>query len=323
MGMLLTQYFILSIIVVVSSIRISSCVDEFTKRTKIGGAFISGIVLAGVTSLPELITSLSSTIVLNNADLAMGDILGSNAFNIFILAVGNLIFIKSRLFNWTKQLNVKTNVLSTFVYFFIFLNLYGFLTGRIGHIGITSFFILILYYINIRLVADGEEQELLNPKVTCRLRVLVYQFILSAIVIVVSSLLISVVTDKIARISGIGSSFIGAMFLGVATSLPEMASLVSLVRLKNYDLAVGNIVGSNLFNFVIIALADICYVSGSIFEFLDTSNRLLVIVGLLESILLTYMLLRKEVKNLLLYVLPSLMIIFIYFYYLRLSLNNG
>ena len=237
--------------------------------------------------------------------------------------VYNLIFIKSRLFNWTKQLNVKTNVLSTFVYFFIFLNLYGFLTGRIGHIGITSFFILILYYINIRLVADGEEQELLNPKVTCRLRVLVYQFILSAIVIVVSSLLISVVTDKIARISGIGSSFIGAMFLGVATSLPEMASLVSLVRLKNYDLAVGNIVGSNLFNFVIIALSDICYVSGSIFEFLDTSNRLLVIVGLLESILLTYMLLRKEVKNLLLYVLPSLMIIFIYFYYLRLSLNNG
>ncbi len=77
MGMLLTQYFILSIIVVVSSIRISSCVDEFTKRTKIGGAFIAGIVLAGVTSLPELITSLSSTIVLNNADLAMGDILGS------------------------------------------------------------------------------------------------------------------------------------------------------------------------------------------------------------------------------------------------------
>lgn len=323
MGILLIQYSILSIIVVLSSIRISACVDEFTKRTKIGGAFIAGVLLAGITSLPELITSLSSTILLNNADLAVGDILGSNAFNIFILAVGNLVFVKFRLFNWTKRLNVKTNLMSTLIYGLILLNFYGMMTYRVGHIGLTSVIIFFLYYINIRLVTNGEDGEHLDPKVTCRLRTLVFRFTLSAIMIVIVSLSISVVTDKIAQITGIGSSFTGAMFLGVATSLPEMASLVSLVRLKNYDLAVGNIVGSNLFNFVIIALADIFYLSGSIFEFLDLSNRMLVFVGLLESILLTYMLLRKEVRNLLLYVLPSFMIIGIYFYYLLLSLNNG
>ena len=74
MGVLLLQYLVLSIIVVVSSIRISSCVDELDKQTKMGGALIGGILLAGVTSLPELITSISSTTMLNNPDLAFGNI---------------------------------------------------------------------------------------------------------------------------------------------------------------------------------------------------------------------------------------------------------
>ena len=91
MGVLLLQYLVLSIIVVVSSIRISSCVDELDKQTKMGGALIGGILLAGVTSLPELITSISSTTMLNNPDLAFGNILGSNTFNIFILFNFNII----------------------------------------------------------------------------------------------------------------------------------------------------------------------------------------------------------------------------------------
>ena len=114
-----------------------------------------------------------------------------------------------------------------------------------------------------------------------------------------------------------------ALLLGIATSLPELTSCVSLVKIGNFNVAVGNVVGSNLFNFAIIALTDLFYLSGSIFEIADTSNTLLLIVGLSESIILTYMLVRKEVKNLILYALPSLMIVGIYFYYIVASLNNG
>ena len=106
MGALLLQYLILSFVVVLSSVRISSCVDQLDKQTKIGGA-----VIAGVTSIPELITSISSITMLNNPDLAFGNILGSNAFNIFILAIGNLIFLKYMLFNHTGKSNTKTNII--------------------------------------------------------------------------------------------------------------------------------------------------------------------------------------------------------------------
>ena len=63
MGLLLLQYLGLSFLVVFSSIKISQCVDELDQRTNLGGALIGGILLAGVTSLPELMTSLASTMV--------------------------------------------------------------------------------------------------------------------------------------------------------------------------------------------------------------------------------------------------------------------
>ncbi len=323
MGALLLQYLILSSVVVLSSVRISSCVDQLDKQTKIGGAVIGGVLLAGVTSLPELITSISSTTLLNNPDLAFGNILGSNAFNIFILAIGNLIFWRYMLFNHTGQSNTKTNIISTIIYLMIWFSFYSLSMGKVGHVGVSSIFIVLMYYINLKFVSDEEEPEGSEEISNCSLSLLIFQFIFWGIMIVISSLFISITTDKIAQQTGIGSSFIGAMFLGVATSLPEMTSLISLIRLRNYDLAVGNIVGSNLFNFGIIAITDLFYLSGSIFEIADTSNTLLVIVGLSESIILTYMLLRKEVKNLFSYCLPSLIIVGIYFYFIASSLNNG
>lgn len=320
MGALLLQYLILSFVVVLSSVRISSCVDQLDKQTKIGGA-----VIAGVTSLPELITSISSITMLNNPDLAFGNILGSNAFNIFILAIGNLIFLKYMLFNHTGKSNTKTNIISTIIYLIILFSFYSLSLGKVGHVGISSIFIAMLYYINLKFISTEEENSEDSEEETssCSLPALIFQLIFFGIMIIVSSLLISITTDKIAQQTGIGSSFIGAMFLGVATSLPEMTGLISLIKLRNYDLAVGNIVGSNLFNFGIIALTDLFYLSGSIFEITDTSNTLLVVVGLCESIILTYMLLRKEVKNLFSYCLPSLIIVGIYFYFIVASLNNG
>ena len=113
----------------------------------------------------------------------------------------------------------------------------------------------------------------------------------------------------------------GAIFLGVATSLPEMTSLISLIRMRNYDIAVGNIVGSNLFNFGIIALTDVLYFSGNIFEIADISNSLLVFVGLAESIVLAFVLFAIKIKNKFLYAIPSVLIILVYCYYITTSLK--
>ena len=320
MGLLLLQYVGLSFLVVFSSIKISEFVDELDQRTKLGGALIGGILLAGVTSLPELITSISSTMMLNNPDLAFGNILGSNAFNVFILAVGNIVFIKHMLFNNIGRSNTMTNVINCIIYIIILFTFFSPTITQVGHVGTASISIAVLYYLNLKLASnlesnDNQSSDLPNPSGS--MLNLILRFVFFAIVIVISSLLVSITTDNIARETGVGSSFVGAIFLGVATSLPEMTSLISLIRMRNYDIAVGNIVGSNLFNFGIIAL----YFSGNIFEIADISNSLLVFVGLAESIVLAFVLFGIKIKNKFLYAIPSVLIILVYCYYITTSLK--
>ncbi len=324
MSVLFIQYFLISFVVVLASIKISECVDEIDQQTNLGGALIGGVLLAGVTSLPEFITSLSSTIMLDNPDLAFGNILGSNAFNVFILAAGNIFFFKHRIFNQITAINTKTCLLVIFIYMLILSSFHHVSTVSFAHVGIPTIMIFVLYCLNIT-SSSSEENVATSYSNSNKKRYnftwLAIRFIFWAVVIVIASLLVSVTTDKIAQATSVGSSFVGAIFLGVATSLPETASLISLVRLRNYDMAVGNIVGSNLFNFGILAITDLFYFSNNIFAVADTSNMLLGVVGVLQVAVLVMMLLRGKVRGAVNYIWPSFMIVLMYSSYIFISLQ--
>ena len=77
-------FLLFAFLTVFLSIKLSYYVDYLSKHSKVSGAFLAGIVLAGVTSLPECVTCFSAIFVDNNL-LAVGDILGSNIFNIFMI----------------------------------------------------------------------------------------------------------------------------------------------------------------------------------------------------------------------------------------------
>ena len=93
--MLYLIYLLVAIVIIILANKASIYVDLIEKKTSLSGAFIGGVVLSAVTSLPELFTSISSTMFLHKPGLCMGNILGSNLFNIVILAVLILIFFKS------------------------------------------------------------------------------------------------------------------------------------------------------------------------------------------------------------------------------------
>ena len=79
-------------LVVFFSIKLSDYVDLLDKKTNLSGALVGGILLAAVTSLPELFTSITSTIFLGNNSYVMGNILGSDIFNVTLFAVVYLVF---------------------------------------------------------------------------------------------------------------------------------------------------------------------------------------------------------------------------------------
>ena len=137
---------------------------------------------------------------------------------------------------------------------------------------------------------------------------------------VIVSILLTLVVNLIAgKNPNVASSFIGAILLGITTSMPEVTTFIALVKMKSFDLALSDIIGSNLFNLLILAIGDIFLKNKEIYYFVDKESMFLLIFGLILTILSFYQNNRKVVKNKFVYIIPSLMGILLYIYYIAIN----
>ena len=183
-------------------------------------------------------------------------------------------------------------------------------------ISITSIIILVLYTLGVKTMSNddsGTADEFKDETAvttSLSLKQIIIRFILVSIGLVISSILITYVTA--ARLN-LGASLAGALLLGIATSLPELTSCVSLVKIGNFNVSVGNIVGSNLFNFLIIFISDVLFIGGTVYDFAESQTRNLVIFGIISTILmLTVLKIKDKVKNKYILYIPSIGIIVSY-----------
>jgi len=333
--MLILQYILLAIITIVATNKASFFINELDKKTALSSALLGGVLLAIVTSLPEFITSLTSTIVLNNPTLAFGNVFGSNLFNLLILGSIDLIFINHLFFKQCKT-GVKTSgfIIGLYLVFLLPIvlslttsfNLSSFAINTGINISFISLIVLVVYAISIKRMQDDIIEEKLSQTSPYTLKHILTAFIGFGILVVISAYFITIVTDQIASDYAINASFAGAIFLGVATSLPELTAVITLIKLKNYDVALGNILGSNIFNMLIISSVDFVYFKENIFvellqnPTLSKNILLLLILGLINSIIVLVALLRKTPKSKGLYIIPSIFIIVTYMIYIGLSI---
>ncbi|HAX71923.1 MAG TPA: cation transporter [Firmicutes bacterium] len=296
-------YGILALAVIFLSIKAAYYVDLIDKKTSLSGAFIGGVLLAAVTSLPELITSISGTVILDNPGLTLGNIMGSNIFNITILGV--LILVGVKRFNKaqisTSHFNTSLAIIAC--YTFVAITLFAGVQNEILTVNISSILIVLAYIFGIKSLASDsgtdEELEVEDDDVDVDLTVkqILIRFVMTSIGLVFASYFVTYVTDIITVEYNLGASLAGALFLGIATSLPEVTSCIALAKLGNYNMAVGNIVGSNLFNFFIIFVADVLYTKGSVYIIGDTQTNNLLFFGLISSMILAFILKIKQNKN--------------------------
>ncbi|WP_432617364.1 sodium:calcium antiporter [Butyricicoccus sp.] len=277
--MIYLLYLLVAAGVVLFSVKASDYVDLLDKKTSLSGAFIGGIMLSAVTSLPELFTSISSTVLIHQPGLCLGNILGSDLFNMAMLSFFLLIF--ARTFREGK-LSASHRVVTVFVfvcYLVMILNWLGILRIQFLSISLSSVIIVVMYILSIRYMS-AEDSEDSDEEDTSPLTVpqIAVRFVLVSIGIVVLSIAITYITDAISIRLHLGQGMAGALFLGIATSLPEASSTVALLRMKNVDIAFGNIVGSNIFNFIIMAVVDILY-RGSVYDFSDPQTVVLMLCG--------------------------------------------
>ncbi|MGL4738755.1 MAG: sodium:calcium antiporter [Cellulosilyticaceae bacterium] len=326
--MIYVAYLLLAVIVVAVSIRLSYYVDLIDKTTDISGAFIGGVMLAAVTSLPELFTSLSSTVFLGKPELVLGNILGSNLFNITILAI--IIIVMSRSFNKAYIAQSHTIVVRWLVVIYALLTLPVLFGKDFSIVGVSmiSLIIMVIYVGCVKKMAgdeneETEESEEVHTDLTTKQ--LFVRFGLLSVLLVAASIGITFVTDMIAVELNLGMTLAGALFLGIATSLPEVTSSISLAKMGNFNATLGNILGSNLFNLFILVLADVTYRAGSVYT-RDLQSCNLVFFGAVSTLMFTAIIgLKRQEKGMnegvkrLVYTGGSIITILGYLFFLTLS----
>lgn len=280
--MIFVIYAIIAAAVTMLSIKAADYVELIDKKTSLSGAFIGGIMLSAVTSLPELFTSLSSTLLLDEPGLCLGNILGSDLFNLAVLAVLIVVFNRSFAVADIAHGHQKVLWLLLVAYGAVTLNMLGLLSMELFTVSITSIILMACYAASVKYLSgedSGEDDSEDTSPLT--LKQVLIRFALVAVGIVILSILISKVTDLLAEELNLGKSMAGALFMGVATSLPELSSTIALFRKKCFDIAVGNIVGSNIFNLIILSLCDVLYTGTGLYDFSDPKTVSLLVFGFL------------------------------------------
>ena len=143
------------------------------------------------------------------------------------------------------------------------------------------------------------------------------KFLIVGILMVIVSIFLTLIVNLIAdKNPNVASSFIGAILLGITTSMPEVITFIALIKMKSFDLALSDIIGSNLFNLLILAIGDIFLKNKEIYYFVDKESMFLLVFGFILTILSFYQNNRKVVKNKLIYIVPSLIGVLLYIYYI-------
>ena len=265
-------FIICAVIIFLAGRKLAFYGERIAEKTGLGKAWIGLILMASVTSMPELTVGISSTAIVGSADLAVGDVLGSCLFNLAILAMLD-IFVPNHQHLFFVASSSRHILSAAFGMILVAMAGLGLFFEQdlvlIPGIGIMSFIFLFLYLLSIRIIfrfetvlKASETTGVETAKETASLRHLIIQYSLYALITISAALLIPYFAEKIAVQTGLGNSFVGTFFIAASTSMPEIAVSIAAVRFGSIDLAIANLFGSNIFNILILAFDDLFYTKG-------------------------------------------------------------
>jgi cation:H+ antiporter len=270
-------------LIVLSGARLSRYGDVIAVKTGLGRTWIGVILMASVTSLPELITGLGSVTYAGVPDIAVGDVLGSCAFNLLILALLDLFQRPGPL---SAHAHHGHTLSAAFGILLLCVATMGLLLQMrlppVGWIGAYSLLFLGIYLVAMRTIFVYEKKRIAafakersgEPGYDeIPLRSAVRNYALHAGVIVLAASALPLVGKGIAESTALGQTFVGNIFIAASTSLPEVVVCLAAVRMGAVDMAIGNLLGSNIFNVgLILAADDFFYTPGPILSFVDPNH---------------------------------------------------
>lgn len=282
------------VIILFSGTKLARYGDAIAEKTGLGGIWIGLVLLAAITTMPELVTGVSSAALVGSPDLALGTLLGSYLFNLAILALLDILYRPASILS---QASLRQIALAGMGILLIAIVAVSILAGEkfpvlaLGWVGASSIVIPILYLVGARLMFRFEQK---NPVPSLQAapsqygdipaRTVYLKFALAAAAIIGAGIWLSFVGDEIARTTGWSTSFVGSLFLAITTSMPELAVAVAALRLGAINMAVADILGANILDMVVITWADLFYTQGPILATLSRAHLITAIVAIAMSL---------------------------------------
>ena len=284
--MIWAQFAATALVIVLAGERLARFGDVLGEKSGLGRSWIGVVLLAATTSLPELFTGFGATALAALPDIALGDVLGSCMFNLLILSLMDAVQPEplSARAHQGHALSIGFGLLLTGVAGVGLVS--DNLLPAIGWIGLYSPLLIALYFVAMRVIffherhrrareAQEVAEELHYGETTLRSALVHYS--LAAIAVVAAALWLPTLGAELARQTGLGEAFVGSLFVAITTSLPEIVVSLAAVRIGAVDLGIGNVLGSNLFNLLILALDDVFYRHGPLLADAGPSHDIAVV----------------------------------------------
>jgi cation:H+ antiporter len=296
--------------IVYAGSKLSRYGDIIAEKTGLGRTWIGVILMATVTSLPELVTGVSSVTYADVPDIAVGDVLGSCVFNMLILAFLDSTYRPMPISSKAHQGHTLSAgfgiLLLSLVVLGIFMPFQAFIFDWIG---IYSLFFIVFYFFAMRIIYTHEKkllvQFLKNEAIELQYEKIstgsaVRNYAGNAVIVIVAAMLLPKIGEGIAAATGLGQSFVGTVFIALSTSLPEVVVSLAAVKMGAIDLAIGNLFGSNIFNIFILGIDDLLFVKGPLLSWSSRNHAIPALIAIMMTAVaiigLTY---RAEKKRLL------------------------
>lgn len=297
--------------------RLAMYGDAISEKTKTSSAFM-GIIIGAAISLPELTSSVTA-IAIDSPDLAIGNLLGSNLFNLLALAVLDMVYRHEQIMGQTdigSKLYIYLVIVMTLI---VVAGLSLTLQASIFHIGYSSVILVLIYFVGVKWINSKTEEKVKrknrrNQKYgEFSYQRVVTMFVLSAVGIMIVGTILTLTADRIADSTGLGASFVGSFLVGASTSLPDAVSVATALKLRNYSMGVSSLLGSNAFNIMLLSFTDAIYLKTNIFQHASMSNIVTTVSTVVVVLVILYSITRQEKRSTLFYMLPSIAIVVIYF----------
>jgi cation:H+ antiporter len=255
--------------------------DVLAEKLKLSRSWIGIVLLASFTSLPELSNSLSAVTYVGEPDLGAGNLLGACLINLLLIAFMDYLYHDRPIFN---KLDPGHILSAAFGILLLSLTCLGILfSAKInGHL--IALMILLVYLIGQRLIFIFEKGKIIELEKFYekeKLNQAIIKFLFFGLLVVISGIWLSTLGNKLALETGWGATFVGSLILSFITTLPELTVSYSALRLGAPDMAIGNLLGSVLFNVAILSIIDPFCRKTPLFSAISGLNILTALAGII------------------------------------------